>query len=317
MGWNHNRVFSYTWVIIMVAMSLILGQEPCLAGSLAVLQKGLPHEILGWKAQPKDQIFDSRTIFDYIDGAAEVYRAYDMQYCLSRRYAKTGNPDIIMDIFDMGAPENAFGVFTHDQDGEELEIGQGALYRYGWLRFWKDRYFISIYPEEETSSSKRAVVELGNIVASLIKNEGSKPRILSLLPAKGLRPRSIRYFRDPAILNYHYYLADENILFLGDDTEAVLADYEREGQRSKVLIVLYPTREKALRAHESLLTSYLPEAGPNGIVRVETGMWAGSVSTGRTLIFVLEADSPSLAEYLLNEVGELARGQGQGERSHD
>ena len=88
----------------------------------------------------------------------------------------------------MGAAEKAFGLFTHDQDGEESNIGQGALYRYGWLRFWKDRYFISIYPEEETKAIKRAVLELGHGIASIIKNEGSKPWILSALPAEGLRP---------------------------------------------------------------------------------------------------------------------------------
>ncbi|MBW1998518.1 MAG: hypothetical protein JRJ29_11210 [Deltaproteobacteria bacterium] len=310
MGWIHNRVFSYAWIIMVVVVSLILGKEPCLAGSLAVLQEGLPREILGWRAKAGDQIFDSRTIFDYIDGAAEVYRAYDMQFCLSRRYTKSGAPDIILDIFDMGAPENAFGVFTHDQDGEELEIGQGALYRYGWLRFWKHRYFISIYPEEETGSSKRAVVDLGNVVTSLIPEKGRKPGILSLLPRKGLIRRSTRYFRDHGILNYHYYLADENILFLGQDTEAVLAHYQRGEQSSKILILRYRTSKKAARAYSNFLENYLPEAGPDGkLVMLENGSWAGATLIARTIILVLDADSPSLAEYLLREVEGLAQAQ--------
>lgn len=286
------------------------GNELSFGDSLEVFQKHLPHEIHGWRAEPRDQVFDAKTIFDYIDGAGEVYRAYDMRYCLSRHYKKSGNPDIMLDIFDMGVSRNAFGVFTHDQDGEELGIGQGALYRYGWLRFWKEKYFISIYPEEETPSSKRATLELGGLVASLVRNEGRKPDILSFLPERGLRKRSVRYFHDHGILNYHYYLADENILLLGKDTEAVLADYKRNGRASKVLIVLYSTPEEATRAHKSLVKSYLPEAEKSEIVSLQNGMWAGALSAGKTLIFVPEADSPFLAEQLLKEVVGRARTEG-------
>lgn len=308
----HNKGCLFTWIIIITgAMSLSLEKEPAFASSLEVLKEDLPFEILGWKAEPEDEIFNDKTIFDYINGAGEVYRAYDMRSCLSRRFKKINSPDIILDIFDMGTDENAFGVFTHDRDGEERELGGGALYRYGWLRFWKDRYFISIYPEEEDSSLRSAVLELGKKIASLIKNEGSKPGVLSFLPREGLVPRSIHYFHDPAILNYHYYLADENILFLGHDTQAVLSEYLRGERSATMLVTVYPSREKAIRAHESLLKSYLPEAGSRRIVRLENGMWSGSGLSGRTLIFVLESESLSLAEDLIKDVRDLVRRPGQ------
>ncbi|MFC1822050.1 DUF6599 family protein [Thermodesulfobacteriota bacterium] len=277
-----------------------------LAKPLDVLQKNLPVELLGWKAEKKDLIFNNETIFDYIDGAGEVYRAYDMRNCLSRRFKKPNNPDIILDIFVMGTSENAFGVFTHDQDGEETDIGQGALYRYGWLRFWKDKYFVSIYPEEETKTTRRAVIELGNTVASFLKKEGSKPRILSALPLEGLQSKSIRYLHDPAILNYHYYLSDENILFLGDETDVALAEYRRGEKSAILLLALYPSLDKAIESHGNLLRSYMPDSGSKGIARLENGKWSASRLKNRIIVFVLEADSRSFAEGLVREVMELA-----------
>ena len=92
------------------------------AGAFTDLQSKLPTRIHGWQAEPADRIFDDRTIFSYIDGAAEVYRAYNLKSCLSRRYTKSAATAIILDIFDMGTGEDAFGVFTHDTDGERLEI---------------------------------------------------------------------------------------------------------------------------------------------------------------------------------------------------
>ena len=306
MKWIYHQKKLYILLIVMGVISLNFEKGLSIAKPLDVLRENLPNELLGWKTEPKDLIFNNETIFDYIDGAGEVYRAYDMRNCLSRRFKKINSPDIILDIFDMGTSENAFGVFTHDQDGEESDIGQGALYRYGWLRFWKDKYFISIYPEEETKSTRRAVVELGNAVASIIKNEGSRPRILSALPVEGLLPRSIRYLHDPVILNYHYYLSDENILFVGDETDVALAEYRRGKKSAILLLAMYPSLDKAIETHASLLRSYMPESGSKGIVRLENGQWSASQLKNRIIVFVLEADSRSFAETLIGEVMEFA-----------
>jgi hypothetical protein len=53
-------------------------------------------------------------------------------------------------------------------------VGQGALYRPGWLSFWKGRFFVSIYIEKETEAAKEAIGELSRVVASLIKDQGPK-----------------------------------------------------------------------------------------------------------------------------------------------
>ena len=115
------------------------------------------------RGRPKagDQIFNEKTIFSYIDGAAEVYKAYNFRQCLSRRYVLSDGPAIILDIFDMGSSEDAYGVFTHDLDGTKVNIGQDGRLRQGWLSFWKDRFFVSIYVEEESPAAEQAVKESG------------------------------------------------------------------------------------------------------------------------------------------------------------
>ena len=73
--------------------------------TLKHLRNSLPKKISGWTAAAEDRIFNETSIFGYINGAAEVYKAYNMQQCLSRRYSFTNGPNIILDIFDMGTPE--------------------------------------------------------------------------------------------------------------------------------------------------------------------------------------------------------------------
>ena len=103
----------------------------------------LPREINGWKAEAKDEVYDSQTIFDYIDGAGEIYRAYNFKLLLARRFAKEGQPDIIADLFEMTSSKDAFGVFTHDLEGYDAGIGQGSTYKGGLLSFWKSHIFVS------------------------------------------------------------------------------------------------------------------------------------------------------------------------------
>lgn len=272
------------------------------AEQLDALSAALPSQIGIWTAEPKDRMYDRESIFRYIDGAGEVYRAYNMRSCLSRRYTSPNAPAIVLDIFDMGTSEDAFGVFTHDRDGRAVAVGQGALYRPGWLSFWKGRFFVSIYIEEETEAAKEAISDLSRVVASRIKDRGPKPGLLLKLPPEGLQSRSIRYLHHHTLLNYHFYLADENILNLGQHTDAVLAVYQRSGKRAHLLLVSYPNEGKAAEARKTLLHHYLPEAKSTGAVLLEDGKWSATGRKNKFLTVVLEADTRPLAENLLREV---------------
>ena len=116
----------------------------------------IPAEFTGWTIE-EDQVFDAETIFKYVDGAGEVYRSYNMKSLFARRFAAKGKPALVVDLFDMGTSEDAFGLFTHDLDGEDAATGQGSTYKGGLLSFWKGRYFASVYAEDETPETKQAV----------------------------------------------------------------------------------------------------------------------------------------------------------------
>jgi len=297
-----KKVILVFLILQTVGYSSLMTIEKSHAEQLDVLSGALPSQIGIWTAEPKDRIYDRETIFSYINGAGEVYRAYNMRSCLSRRYTSPNGPAIVLDIFDMGTSEDAFGVFTHDRDGRAVDVGQGGLYRPGWLSLWKGRFFVSIYTEEETEAAKQAVSELSRVVASLIRDQGPKPVLLLKLPPEGLQSRSIRYLHHHTLLNYHYYLADENILNLGQQTDAVLAVYQRSGKRARLLLVSYPNEEKAAEAHKALLRHYLPEAKSTGAVLLEDGKWSATGLKNTFLTVVLEADTGALAENLLREV---------------
>ena len=137
---------------------------------------------------------------------------------------------------------------------------------------------------------------------ALIKKDGAKPAIVSRLPQAGLRSNTIHYLHHPIILNYHFYVADENILNLTDQTDAVLASYQRGKETARLLLVIYPDDDVAAASLKRFLKQYLPDAGDTGISRLEDQKWSAAAARGSLLAIVLTSDSRPFAESLLKSV---------------
>lgn len=259
------------------------------------LARLIPAEFMGWTIE-EDQVFDAETIFNYVDGAGEVYRSYNMKSLFARRFAAKGEPALVIDLFDMGTSEDAFGVFTHDLDGEDSAVGQGSTYKGGLLSFWKGRYFASVYAEDETPKTKQAVVGLARKIDGAIREIGEKPALVSMLSPEGLQARDTRFFHNHSVLNYHFFVADENILQLDQTTAAVLASYGDKAVRSRLLVVRYSGVAKAEAGLDSFIKAYMPDAKGAGIVRTEDGNWTAARRKDRLVIIVFQAPTREFAE---------------------
>ncbi len=259
----------------------------------------LPNEVLGWKWDGREEVYDRETIFDYIDGMGEVYRAYNFRQVFVRRYEKPNQPRITVDLFDMGSPEDAFGVWTFERDGEPVSIGQDADYAAGMLRFWKGRYFVAVWSEGETPELKEAILTLGRKIADAIAEEGKRPELLKYLPQKGLDKNRIIFFRHILILNRHYFIADKDILNLSPKAEGVLASYRVGKQLMRLILVRYPNEKEAAKADETFRRAYLREGRSKGIVRTENRKWVAVQRLGRILAIALDVPSESRAKELI------------------
>ena len=233
-------------IVPLVVLVMACAAEPPPIDELERVGVALPAEVAGWQAKGDDEIYDTETIFQYIDGHAEVYLAYGMERCLARRYSgPEGEPDIVLDLFELASAEDAYGVFTHDRDGDDIDIGQGALVRTGWLSFWKGRWFGSVYAEGGSEPAYDAVIAIARSAADTISDEGEAPALVSELPVDGLDERSVRFFHTQEILNSVVYLGFDNVLQFGPETDAVLGRYARPGGSAWFLLVDYPEVETA------------------------------------------------------------------------
>lgn len=287
-------------LIIVIPLTIVLCTSLTNEGENDMaLSELVPRKMNGWKAEGQDEIYSRDTIFDYINGAGEVYRMYGFREVLVRRFIKTGESDITVEVFDMSRPEDAFGIFSHGREGKEEGIGKGSEYRGGLLCFWKDKFFVCVFAEEDTPSARKTVMNLAKAIDHSIKDKGTKPGILDYLPEEGIIETSVRYFHTHVSLNYHYYLADQNILNLDQHTEALLVRYQQEKSRCYLLLLHYPDVKEAEKAFKSFKQVYMPEAKEPKIIQTEDGKWVGADATQEFVMVVLDAATKAFAQTLL------------------
>jgi Family of unknown function (DUF6599) len=262
---------------------------------------GWPSEIAGWNWDQEDKTYTPKTLFQYIDGAAEVYLAYRVQRVSVRRYLKPGQPDIVAEVYQMASSEDAFGVFSLELQDPEAGIGQGSEFGGSLLRFWKGRFFATVLGEGTGKEMEGAVLSLGRVLAAGIKETGEPPRLLRCLPDPPMFPAADRhcFIRSHVLLNRCFFISHQNILRLGSDVQAVLARYPWGKKKTHLLLVGYPTEARSQAALRGFRSAYLPEAAQGGSVLTEDGSWTRAERYRRFVVIVFGAPSKSDAERMV------------------
>jgi hypothetical protein len=275
----------------------------CSGGAVKDLSRQVPKQVRDWKASGPDAVYDRKTLYDYMDGGAEVYLAYDFREVFVRKYADPDGNELALDIYDMGSPAEAFGMFSFDRQDPDAGIGQGSEYGPGLLRFWRGRYFVSVTVSGNEDKAETAVLELGQAVAPLLGPDGDPPDMITLLPPAGLLADKIAYFHNHVHLSNRYFIASENVLNLDETTDCLFAEYRLEsGESARLLVVRYPDAAKAEVAASSFRKSSPPQAAAGGAALTDSKAWSLVRTHGPVLAAVFETSSKETAERLAEAV---------------
>ena len=270
-------------------------------GELKEPYDSIPMQIRDWSVVEEDRFYDRATLAD--DGS-ELYLSFDLQEAFIRRYTKVDDPDleIVLDVYDMGTSEEAFGIFSCEREDQDIGVGQGSEYGGGVLRFWKNRFFVSMVSLGDEEYAEPAMMDIARGVADAISGEGTRPHLASRLPSEGLLESELRYFHTMQCLNDYYVLGGENTLALDEETNCVIGPYEREDEAGFLLLVEYGNEQKARAAFKGFLSSYFLKAESPGIVQKRNGRWAHAKHEGPFILAVFDAPNPEWSEKLLSEV---------------
>jgi hypothetical protein len=297
-------LISIKMILSSLLIFSVIYEHACGADKLSLL---IPEAPKGWIESGAPQIYNRQNLFDYIDGGAEVYLAYDFQKLVVQEYIpetqdSLGENSITVEIWQMKSSADAYGVFSLDQEGERVRIGQNGVYSDGFLRFWKDVFFVKILAMG--GSSKETILNLGNQFDKKIKKEGELPQLIFALPSDNLVAGSVRFFHKKIILSDLYYFYEQNILSLYSGTDCAFADYKIGNDSLKLLLVQYPDTIMTARAKANMKSVYLEKGAPaeSKIFKTSDGKLVGMDMVSNYLILVFEGKNENNISWLLDRV---------------
>lgn len=265
------------------------------------LQYLLPEAPENWKQDGQAQFYNRETLYDYIDGGAELYISYGFDSVISTRFIHPDYGEIRVEIFDMVEAKNAFGVFTHTRTSDQATFGNGSQYFTGAQIFWKGQYFVTVIADDENEEIKYAIKNLSEKIDSRIQTSGQKPPIVNILPTEKLAADGYIYFHHYIWLNAFYFISSENILNISDQTDAVMAKYGEQSHRSYLLIIDYKTPELATEATNLFVDNYFGKKTKDNYISIEDGTWVGYTKSNNFFIAVFNAGSRKDAQKLIEK----------------
>lgn len=173
-------------------------------------------ELLGWVQSRAPSTYHGKTLYRDRPTSPDLYYAYGFERQAEVEYETPrfgSKPLILLEIFDMGTPENAFGVYNfHTYPQMKFEwVGAKALLSGGYLRFSKGKYFVQIEGYEFATGIREGMIALAKAVAAQIKDPPQEPRILTLLPTDKKIHGSTKLFRSNWALRQIYSTLPANV----------------------------------------------------------------------------------------------------------
>lgn len=251
-----------TWTIVIVMIALGACGAP--GGKGPAPQDLLPASgaVAGWERSGEVKVYVPDDLFDYMDGQAELYFVYNFEKLAVQEYQRGQEGPIIVEVYQVATPADAYGLFSFYTTGELLDLGAGGAVEPGLISFWQGRFYARVFAYRE--AEQESLAALARQVAAGMPEEGELPELVTSLPQENLVPRSARFFHQKLALDNLLWLGDENILNLSQQTDAVLAVYTYGDTQTQLLVVEYPDAAMAEAAHAALEGSGLENLSAAG-----------------------------------------------------
>jgi hypothetical protein len=250
---------------------------PRIAATVPAATADASSKVEGWQSAGEPQRYDRETLYDLVNGAADLYFSYGFEEATVEQYADDQGRTARVEVYNTRSDADAYGLYTYHSYGEAIELGVDGERAPGYrLAFWQGRAFVQIVTREAVDDG--ALWALGEAIAESLPQGGTRPALVASLPEQGLQAGSVRFFREKIALDNLIWLGTDDLLGLGPDVQGVVARYEIEDKSADLLWVAYPDAARAELAFAALVESGIEELVEAGVREGVLGAVFGTVS---------------------------------------
>ena len=149
-------------------------------------------EMSGWDQPEKPQLYSPETLYECIDGAADLYLSYEFQELSVAEYANVQKASVTVEIYRHATPTQAFGIYSQERlaDAKLLDIGAEGYQEPTVLNFVTGAYYVKINGYETGAEDERTLLAFGRKMEEVLG--GKPPSPISSPPFRGKDSSSIR-----------------------------------------------------------------------------------------------------------------------------
>ena len=213
-------------VIMFIFAGLIFGAVSAPWAFPSDLKDFVFPKIADWEPSGEIQTFSPKTLYEYIDGAADLYLMYDFQTLKVAEYQNEKKGSVTVDVYFHKTPIQAFGIYSQERlpDANFIDVGAQGYIESNVLNFLTGPYYVKISSYNTGAEDREILLAFAKKVAKGLGENGSLPSILSCFPEEGEKKHSEKFI-------------NKNFLGYSFLHSAFTADYEVTGAKFKLFIV--------------------------------------------------------------------------------
>jgi hypothetical protein len=215
-------------------------------------------EITGWRQSGKSETFTPQTLFEYVDGAADLYLSYDFEELRVAEYQNEKKASVIVDVYRHKTSTHAFGIYSQERlsNANLIDIGVQGYIEKNVLNFLTGNYYVKINSFNTGTEDHEILLTFAKRVAGNLGKRGALPSLLMAFPKEG-KVRNSEKFIAKKFLGYRFLHS------------AFTADYELPGKAFKLFVIECQDQNEC----REMIQGYLEQTGEIG-KRVGEGYYA-------------------------------------------
>lgn len=187
----------------------------------------------GWKLN-KTAIYNSETLWEYINGAADYYLNYGFNKLDVAEYQRTENEYIKLEIYQHNNYLNSFGIYAYERPSETtfLELGAEGYIEHSSINFYGKQWYVKIHTHQKDEDAIQTIKNIAKKVSDMMGKETFPPKDIVVFPGENKIEHTEKYY-------------PTNFLGMSFFSNAISADYKHEDSKYSIFIISEETSKHA------------------------------------------------------------------------
>jgi hypothetical protein len=169
----------------------------------------LPDEIAqaGIERSSETLVFKGESLYEYIDGGAEIYHTYGFVEVATANYA-FDETEMVVDIYRFNNPDNAYGLFASFRPDNPafIQLGAEGFSSPTSIDFVKDIFVVRVIAFEESAEAEQVINALASEINNMLPGSDAHPAKFSLFPQDAIIEATDRIYAQSFL--GHKFLTD-------------------------------------------------------------------------------------------------------------